>query len=293
MTIVNAEVEALARNFGHKRAVESLSLRLRPGSLVGLVGANGGGKSTALKMLAGALAPSGGEGCVLGVDLRGGGRRRLRSLVSYMTQHFSLFPDLTSRENLQFIAAVNDLPRARVASTLQEFDLSSSADIRADRLSGGWRRRLHLAATLLPDHHVILLDEPTAGLDVGARIAVWAQIDRRRSQGASIIVATHDLHEAERCDEVMLFFDGAVTPAASPRAIVSDAGLVAFQVQSNERSIEAAAGYVGDDWTSGARRALVRAGSAAESQLRRDTRAHEVATGLEDVIRARLMASNS
>ena len=91
----------------------------------------------------------------------------------------------------------------------------------------------------------------------------------------------------------MLFFDGAVTPAASPRAIVSDAGLVAFQVQSIEPSIEAAAGYVGDDWTSGARRALVRAGSVAESQLRRDTQAHEVATGLEDVIRARLVASNT
>ena len=293
MTIANVEVEGLARNYGRKRAVQNLSFHLSPGSVVGLVGANGGGKSTALKMLSGAIPPTSGQGRVLGVELRSGARRRLRSLVGYMTQHFSLFPDLTCRENLQFAAAVNDLPRSHAARALQEFDLAHLAEVKADRLSGGWKRRLHLAAALLPDHRVILLDEPTAGLDIGARIAMWTHVEHRRRQGASVIVATHDLREAERCDEVMLFFDGIVTPAASVRAIIADAGLAAFALRSDEPSnAEIAAGYIGDEWTAGARRALVEAGSAAEAQLRLSPGAREVPAGLEDVIRARLTDLN-
>ena len=122
---------------------------------------------------------------------------------------------------------------------------------------------------------------------------MWTHVEHRRRQGASVIVATHDLREAERCDEVMLFFDGIVTPAASVRAIIADAGLAAFALRSDEPSnAEIAAGYIGDEWTAGARRALVEAGSAAEAQLRLSPGAREVPAGLEDVIRARLTDLN-
>lgn len=213
-----AAVYGLSKNFGSRIAVRNLSLTIQPGAVVGLIGANGGGKTTTLRLLAGLLRPDAGAGTVLGYDiLRAPGEIRRR--IGYMSQHFSLYANLTVRENLRFRAEIYGVlfPRAAVEETLAQFDLEAIAEQPAGRLSGGWMRRLQLACALIHAPSLILLDEPTAGLDVLVRGETWRRIFALADSGAAIVVSTHDLAEAEGCTNVILFADGQIHATGSPR----------------------------------------------------------------------------
>ncbi len=213
-----AEVHGLSKRFGARTAVNDASLTTRPGTVVGLIGANGGGKTTTLRLLAGLLRPDAGAGTVLGFDILRA-PRDIRRRVGYMSQHFSLYANLTVRENLRFRAEVYGMPspRAAVDETIAQFDLGAFARKPAGRLSGGWMRRLQLAAALIHSPNLILLDEPTAGLDMLLRGETWRRIFALADAGAALIVSTHDLTEAEGCANVVLFEDGEIRANGSPQ----------------------------------------------------------------------------
>lgn len=284
---VIVEARELGRRFQGKAVVSGLTFNLAPGGIHGFVGANGGGKTTALHVLAGALAPSEGAARVLGIDIATNERVTLRRRVGFMTQSFSLFPDLTARENLQFRADTLDLPHTHVAisNALREFGLEAHADRRADRLSGGWARRLHLAATLLSDPPLVLLDEPTAGLDVSARLETWALLEHRARAGLTIVVATHDLSEAQRCNSISLFLEGRVGVQASPLAMIEASGLSAWIVKG--ATMAGLEGVTAIDAIGGAVRILTRKNSPAEMAAS-DCALRSDSVTLEDVVRQTL-----
>ena len=222
-------VDGVAKRYARRVAIENLTLTLRAGEVFGLVGANGGGKTTTLRLLAGLLLPDEGCGQVLGFDLRRGARE-IRAHVGYMAQRFSLYADLSVVENLRFRAEVYGLRRSRVAAEamIDDFDLTPYAQTAAGRLSGGWSRRLQLAAALIHAPRVILLDEPTAGLDALARQDVWRRIGRLAAAGACIVVSTHDLAEAERCSQAALLSEGRVVATGTPEQVAQRAPAAAF-----------------------------------------------------------------
>lgn len=215
------DVSHLRKRFGAKVALADLSLQLNPGQVFGLVGANGGGKTTALRLLAGLLPADAGSGRVLGTDLRAQ-PLRLRERVGYMTQHYSLYRDLTVSENLLArarIYAVAD-PRRRVAELLDRFGLGRFARERAGRLSGGWMRRVQFAATLVPEPRVLLLDEPTAGLDLETSRRLWEAVVELAAGGTTVLISTHDLIEASRCDRVGVFVEGEVVANGTVEEVI-------------------------------------------------------------------------
>jgi len=222
-------VRDVAKRYGHRIAVESLDLNLCAGEVFGLVGANGGGKTTTLRILAGILKPDRGRGYVLGLDLAHEASE-IRKHIGYMSQRLSLYSDLTVYQNLRFRADVYGLRSPGVAATtaMREFELEPFARSRARQLSGGWARRLQLAAALIHSPKLIFLDEPTAGLDAASRHEVWRRIGRMAVQGAGVIVSSHDLAEAERCSRAALLAEGRVVASGTPDEIARDASGTAF-----------------------------------------------------------------
>jgi ABC-2 type transport system ATP-binding protein len=222
-------VEDVTKRYTRRVALEKLSLSVRAGEVFGLVGANGGGKTTTLRILAGILRPEQGRGRVLGFDLLRG-TREIRQHVGYMSQRFSLYTDLSVFENLRFRAEVYGLERPRVAAeaAIYDFGLCECARSAAGQLSGGWARRLQLAAALIHSPGLILLDEPTAGLDAVSRQEVWRRIERLAAQGAGVVVSTHDLAEAERSTHAALLSEGRVVAAGTPEQIARSAPATAF-----------------------------------------------------------------
>jgi ABC-2 type transport system ATP-binding protein len=213
-------VHGLTKRFAARVAVDDVSLEVRPGEIVGFVGPNGAGKTTALRMLAGLIKPDGGEGRILGHDLKTASREIARR-VGYMPQKLALYGDLSVADNLKFRAEVYELADARgaVAASLRDFELEERAGQRANDLSGGWGRRLQLAATLIHQPALVLLDEPTAGLDARSRQDVWSRIVALSWRGVSIVINTHDLLEAEQCGRVALFSAGAIVAFDTPEVI--------------------------------------------------------------------------
>lgn len=224
-------VHKLSKCYGRATAVAGVTLALWSGEIWGFVGANGAGKTTTLRMLAGILKPDGGSGQVLGFDLQREAAA-IRERVGYMSQRLSLYPELSVFENLRFRAAVYGLrnPRAVAESAICEFGLVRWARSPAGFLSGGWARRLQLAASLLHSPGLVLLDEPTAGLDTAARQEVWRRVEDLAAAGAGVIVCTHDLGEAERCSHTALFANGKVITAGAPAEITARAPAAAFFV---------------------------------------------------------------
>jgi ABC-2 type transport system ATP-binding protein len=202
---------------------------LRPGEVFGLVGANGGGKTTTLRILAGILEPDRGSGQVLGFDILRA-RAEIRARVGYMSQRFSLYADLTVTENLRFRAEVYGVgrPRAAAEQAIAAFSLSEYAHTAAGQLSGGFSRRLQLAAALIHSPKLILLDEPTAGLDAVSSREVWARMERLAAQGSGVIVSTHDLAEAERCSRVAFLREGRIVAMGPPEEVAGAAPGDAF-----------------------------------------------------------------
>ncbi|MBS0294664.1 MAG: ABC transporter ATP-binding protein [Proteobacteria bacterium] len=213
-------VRGVTRRFGARVAVDGVSLELLPGEVLGLVGPNGAGKTTFLRILAGLLKADAGEGQVLGRDLMAH-RHAIAGQVGYMPQKLALYGDLTVIDNLRFRAEVYGVerPREAVEATLEAFDLTPFARQRAKRLSGGWARRLELAAALIHRPRLVLLDEPTAGLDAESRYEVWRRIADLARSGASVAINTHDLTEAEQCGRVALFCSGRRVGWGAPQAI--------------------------------------------------------------------------
>jgi ABC-2 type transport system ATP-binding protein len=233
-------VRDVTRHYGHRVAVENLELTLCAGEVFGLVGANGGGKTTTLRILGGILKPDRGRGHVLGLDLAHEATE-IRKHIGYMSQRLSLYADLTVYQNLRFRAAVYGLqnPGAAAATTMREYELEPFARIRAGQLSGGWARRLQFAASLIHSPRLIFLDEPTVGLDAASRHEVWRRIGRLAAQGAGVIVSSHDLAEAERCSRAALLSEGRVVAAGTPDEIAQGAPSAAFLLSgANPRGLQ-------------------------------------------------------
>ncbi len=225
MTVPAIDVKGLCKAYGGRRVVDQVDLQVAMGRIVGFLGPNGSGKTTSLRMLCGLLTPDAGEGQVLGLDFRRQGPA-IKRQVGYMTQKFGLYEDLSIRENLDFIARLFSMPNRREAvdGALQRLGLTTRAKQLAGSLSGGWKQRLALAACLLHQPRLLLLDEPTAGVDPKARREFWDQIHQLAQEGITVLVSTHYMDEAERCDELVYIAYGHVLARGTATAIVQEAG---------------------------------------------------------------------
>ena len=213
-------VQGLAKRFGATAAIRGVDLALGAGQVLGFVGPNGAGKTTTLRILAGLLRADAGSGQVLGHDLTTA-RGLVSEQVGYMPQRLALYGELTVTQNLRFRADVYGLadPRGAVEAAIADFDLSPYSRRRAAQLSGGWARRLQLAAALIHQPRLILLDEPTAGLDADSRLDVWRRVLALARSGASVVINTHDLGEAEQCTAIALFQEGRILARGDPDAL--------------------------------------------------------------------------
>ena len=223
------DVTGLVKRFGERTVVDHVSMRVARGEIVGFLGPNGSGKTTTIRMMCGLLTPDEGEGTVLGLDLRRDGRR-IRREVGYMTQRFSFYEDLTIAENLEFVARLYELRpvAAHVARTLDELGLSSRRGQLAGTLSGGWKQRLALAACVMHKPRLLLLDEPTAGVDPKARRDFWDEIHRLAADGLTVLVSTHYMDEAERCHRISYIAYGRMLATGTVDAVIAEAGLATF-----------------------------------------------------------------
>ncbi len=217
--------EGLTRLFKQHRAVDSLSLTVHPGELFGLVGPDGAGKTTTLRLLAGLLGISDGEGRVAGFDLRKEAES-IKPLIGYMAQEFSLYGELTVVENLQFFSEIYDVDRAVVAQRSERLlafaGLSEFKQRRAEHLSGGMKKKLALACTLIHEPKILLLDEPTTGVDPVSRREFWEILAELNLAGTTIMVSTPYMDEADRCARVGLIYAGRLVICDTPLAIRSE-----------------------------------------------------------------------
>jgi len=224
-------VHGLTKRFGHKTAVDHVDLEVPQGSVFGFLGPNGSGKTTCLRMITGLLEPSGGSGTCLGFDILRQ-RAEIKREVGYMTQRFSLYEDLTVQENLEFVARVYGMPDSRVVvqATMGKFALTDRRGQLAGALSGGWKQRLSLAACMLHHPRLLLLDEPTAGVDPKARRDFWEEIHRLAAAGLTVLVTTHYMDEAERCTHLAYLANGRLLARGSPESLVAESGLTTWVV---------------------------------------------------------------
>ncbi|MBO0756016.1 MAG: ABC transporter ATP-binding protein [Bradyrhizobiaceae bacterium] len=231
MSTLAIDVHNLRKSFGARRVVDGLSLQVAPGEICGFLGANGSGKTTTIRMLCGLLTPDGGEGKCLGFDVVREARR-IRREAGYMTQHFGFYEDLTVFENLDFVASVYEMPdRAdAVGDIMARMGLADRADQLAGQLSGGWKQRLALAACVLHRPKLLLLDEPTAGVDVKARREFWDLIHDLAAQGLTVLVSTHYMDEAERCKRIIYLSTGRIVVQGTPEEVVRGSGVIAFDI---------------------------------------------------------------
>lgn len=235
-------VRGLVKNFGGRRAVDGVSLAVATGEIAGFLGPNGSGKTTTIRMMCGLLTPDAGEGRVLGHDIRTEGPAIKRE-VGYMTQRFSFYEDLTIEENLAFVAGLYQLRPARrfVADTLAGLGLTSRRHQLAGSLSGGWKQRLALAACIMHEPRLLMLDEPTAGVDPKARRDFWDEIHRLAAMGLTVLVSTHYMDEAERCHRINYISSGRLVAQGRVPDVVREAGLTTFVMEGNATAAARAA----------------------------------------------------
>jgi ABC-2 type transport system ATP-binding protein len=226
------DVHGLVKRFGGKTVVDHVTMAVAEGEIVGFLGPNGSGKTTTIRIMCGLLTPDEGEGTVLGFDIRTDSLRIKRE-VGYMTQKFSFYEDLTIGENLEFVARLYQLKPVGeyVGKTLEELGLTSRKDQLAGTLSGGWKQRLALAACIMHKPKLLLLDEPTAGVDPKARREFWDEIHRLAGGGLTVLVSTHYMDEAERCHRISYISYGKMLAAGTVEEVVKNAGLTTFVVQ--------------------------------------------------------------
>ena len=229
------DVRGLDKHFGAHHVVRDLALSVKSGEIFGFLGPNGSGKTTTIRMLCGLLTPDAGEGTCLGYDIRREAFE-IKRHVGYMTQRFSFWEDLTIRENLRFIARMYSLPdgRNRTETTLASLGLASRGDQLAGTLSGGWKQRLALAACLLHEPQLLLLDEPTAGVDPKARREFWEELHALAAAGTTVLVSTHYMDEAERCHKLAYILDGRLLAHGTTAEVLASQGLVGWGVEGPE-----------------------------------------------------------
>jgi ABC-2 type transport system ATP-binding protein len=239
------ETQHLGRRFGNLVAVRDVSLRVYRGEIFGVLGSNGAGKSTTIRMLCGILDPTSGSGRVVGFDIAKESER-VKERIGYMTQRFSLYEDLTVEENLDFYAGIYGMPRdkakRRIEQVLEQTGLQARRKQLAGTLSGGWKQRVALACSTIHEPPLLFLDEPTAGVDPVSRRQFWDQIHRIAREGTTVLVTTHYMDEAERCDRLAFIFRGEVLAIGTPQEVVDARHLTVLDLEVAEaRSLEAAA----------------------------------------------------
>jgi ABC-2 type transport system ATP-binding protein len=224
------DVKGLNKSFGDKHVVKDFSIEVPRGRITGFLGPNGSGKTTTLRMLCGLLTPDSGSGTCLGYDILTQADE-IKRRVGYMTQKFSLYEDLTIEENLLFMARVHGLDRRRerVTEALDRLGLSERRTQLAGKLSGGWKQRLALAASTLHEPQLLLLDEPTAGVDPKARRTFWDEIHALSTQGLTVLVSTHYMDEAERCHDIAYIAYGKLIARGTAEDILKQVGLVTWE----------------------------------------------------------------
>ena len=288
------DVHGLNKSFGDKHAVIDLSLQVQPGEIFGFLGPNGSGKTTSIRMMCGLLTPDSGSGTCLGYDILTQSDAIKRN-VGYMTQRFSYWDDLSIRENLDFVARVYEMPNRNeaVQQALSGLGLSERADQLAGALSGGWKQRLALAACMLHRPRLLLLDEPTAGVDPTARRDFWEELHRLSSQGISVLVSTHYMDEAERCHKLAYIAGGRLLVQGTADQVVASQHLSTWVVHGEHLSelSERLRGAPGVDQTvvfgaslhvTGRDAALLERSVTAAAQAA-GLQAQQIDTGLEDV----------
>lgn len=230
----NATISAsqLTRRFGSFTAVDHISIEVMPGEIFGFLGANGAGKTTAIRMLCGLLKPSGGEGHVAGFDIMKE-TAKIRTRIGYVAQKFSLYPDLTIRANLELYASLYGLDRARakvrIAQTAAFLDLEHLLTRQTGDLPWGWQQRLSLACAILHEPRILFLDEPTGSVDPLSRRRFWELIQSTAAQGTTVFVTTHHMDEAEYCHRISLMVDGRIAALGTPRELKTRAGAHSLQ----------------------------------------------------------------
>jgi ABC-2 type transport system ATP-binding protein len=288
------DVRGLNKHFGDKHVVNDLSLQVKRGEIFGFLGPNGSGKTTSIRMMCGLLTPDSGSGTCLGFDIRRESSQ-IKRRVGYMTQRFSFWEDLSIRENLDFIARVYEMRSRReaVERAIEELGLAARATQLAGALSGGWKQRLALAACMLHQPELLLLDEPTAGVDPSARREFWEELHALAARGISVLVSTHYMDEAERCHKLAYISFGKLMARGTAEQIIAGEGLVTWAISDGDLSAiaERLRSEPGIDQIAafGSRLHVTgRDAAALEAALRRALagtpyRAEPTPTGLEDV----------
>ncbi|HWX63887.1 ABC transporter ATP-binding protein [Bradyrhizobium sp.] len=285
------DVRNLRKSFGTRRVVDGLTLQVAKGEICGFLGANGSGKTTTIRMLCGLLVPDGGEGSCLGLDIRRDAAL-IRRQIGYMTQRFSYYEDLTVRENLDLVAGVYEMAdgKAAVADIIARMGLAAYETHLAGHLSGGWKQRLALAACVLHRPKLLLLDEPTAGVDAKARREFWDLIHDLAGEGLTVLVSTHYMDEAERCNRIVYLAEGRIVVQGTSDEVVRQAALVIFETTGDgidavarrirrKEGVEAAAVFGHALRVAGSDRAALQRAAGAFPNLEW----HEAEPRLEDV----------
>jgi len=288
------DVHQLNKRFGTRQVVSDVSLRVARGEIFGFLGPNGSGKTTSIRLMCGLLTPDSGSGTCLGYDILRESEQ-IKRRVGYMTQRFSYWEDLTIRENLDFVARIYQIGnrRERVEHTLESLGLASRANQMTGSLSGGWKQRLALAACLLHEPQLLLLDEPTAGVDPAARRDFWEELHRLAANGISVLVSTHYMDEAERCHKLAYIAYGRLLVQGTADEVIASQHLQTWAIHG-ERLTALSAQLrtmpgVGQTVVFGAalhvsgvdHRALAESVRAATAG--KPLRAERIDTGLEDV----------
>src|SRR5947199_47289 len=225
------EVEGLSKSFNGREVVHDLSMQVKRGSIYGFLGPNGSGKTTTIRMLCGLLTPDKGRGTCLGYDILTE-TDKIKRQVGYMTQRFSLYQDLSVRENLEFVARLYDVsdPIGAARAMVERLGLKGREDQLAGSLSGGWKQRLALGACTLPNPRLLLLDEPTAGVDPKARREFWNEIHALAGEGLTVLVSTHYMDEAERCHEIAYIAYGHLLVHGTVQDVIAQSHLTTYVV---------------------------------------------------------------
>ena len=229
------DVHGLTKKFDGRAVVRNLSMQVRRGTIYGFLGPNGSGKTTTIRMLCGLLTPDEGTGTCLGYDIRTE-TDKIKRQVGYMTQHFSLYQDLSVRENLEFIGRVYgvDRPVAAARAAIERLGLTGREGQIAGELSGGWKQRLALGACTLPSPQLLLLDEPTAGVDPKARREFWNEIHALAADGLTVLVSTHYMDEAERCHEIAYIAFGELLARGTVEQVIESSHLTTYFVSAED-----------------------------------------------------------
>ena len=235
MSELAIDVHGLVKRFGDKAAVDGVDIQMPKGQVWGFLGPNGSGKTTTIRMICGLLKPTEGNGRCLGLDIFKDADR-IRRATGYMTQKFSFWSDLTIRENLEFVARLYEMPdvEASVDRTIEKLGLAHRQHQLAGALSGGWKQRMALAAVTMHAPRLLLLDEPTAGVDPQARRDFWDEIHRLSTEGLTVLVSTHYMDEAERCDRIVYLAHGKLITEGPVGDIIARSGLVTYRAKGED-----------------------------------------------------------